>query len=111
MVSYLKKVLQKLVRQMSGVTIEEFGADGDHIHMMMIIPPKFSISDVMGKLKSKSASKLRKRFSYLQKVYWKENIVWSPGYFISSVGLTKQVIRSYVRQQGMQDSGQLKLEL
>lgn len=110
-VSYLKKVLAKLVRQMSGVSIEELGADGDHIHMLMVIPPKFSIAAVMGELKSKSASKLRTKYPHLEKVYWKENIVWSPGYFVSSVGLTEKVIKNYVKQQGNQDSGQLTLKL
>ena len=91
--------------------MEEFGSDGDHLHMVMIIPPRFSIASVMGELKSKSASKLRIKFPHLEKVYWKENIVWSPGYFVSSVGIDEEVIRNYVKKQGYQDSGQLKLKL
>ncbi|MBW2042243.1 MAG: transposase, partial [Deltaproteobacteria bacterium] len=54
-------------------------------HMVMSIPPKYSIASVMGKLKSQSASQLRSRFSWLSKVYWAENIIWSPGYLVSSV--------------------------
>ena len=50
---------------------------------------------------------LRKKFQWLQRVYWKENIVWSPGYFVSSVGIDEKVILKYVEQQGRQDSGQL----
>lgn len=85
---------------MDGVIIKEFGADRDHLHTLMVIPPKYSIAAVMGELKSKSASKLRAKFPHLEKVYWKENIVWSPGYFVSSVGLTEKVIQNYVKQQG-----------
>ena len=79
--SYLKKVLLKLCRSMSGVSIETIGFDQDHLHMVMVIPPKYAISDVMGRLKSQSASRLRTKFGFLADVYWKENIVWSPGYF------------------------------
>lgn len=58
---------------MPGVMIETIGFDQDHLHML--ISPKYSISDVMGKLKSQSASTLREKFPWLEKVYWKENIV------------------------------------
>ena len=84
--------MPKLLRGVPGVTIEVIGFDQDHLHMVMVIPPKYSISEVMGKLKSQSASLLRKRYSWLKKVYWKENIVWSPGYFVSSVGIDEEVI-------------------
>jgi putative transposase len=96
---------------MPGVTIETIGFDTDHLHMVMSIPPKYSISAVMGKLKSQSASELRKAFAWLSKVYWEENIVWSTGYFVSSVGVDEETIRRYVEHQGSQDSGQLVLKL
>ena len=109
--SYLKKVLAKLLRSIPGVLIETIGFDGDHVHMVMVIPPKYSIASVMGKLKSQTSSELRKEFSWLGKVYWAENIVWSPGYFVSSVGVDENTIKNYVEHQGRQDSGQLRLEL
>ena len=108
---YLRKTLLKLCRSMPGVTIETIGFDHDHVHMVMVIPPKYSIADVMGRLKSQSAGALRKAFDFLDKVYWKENIVWSPGYFVSSVGIDEHVIRRYVERQGRQDSGQFREEL
>ncbi len=96
---------------MPGVKIETIGFDRDHLHMVMIIPPKYSISSVMGRLKSQSASQLRKKFTWLKKVYWNENVVWSPGYFVSSVGIDEETIKRYVEHQGKQDSGQLPLKL
>jgi len=54
--------------------------------MVMIISPKYAVSEVVGKMKGKTPSLLRKKFSSLAEVYWKENIVWSPGYFVSTVG-------------------------
>ena len=107
----LQKILAKLLKGLPGVVIETIGFDRDHVHFVMVIPPKYSISSVMGKLKGQSASLLREQFSWLSKVYWKENIVWSPGYFVSSVGVDEKTIKNYVEHQGQQDSGQLQLEL
>ena len=108
---YLRKLFPKLLRSIPGVTIETIGFDRDHLHMVMVIPPKYSLADVMGRLKSPSASKLRKAFSWLSDVFWKENIVWSPGYFVSSIGVDEETIKRYVEYQGRQDSGQLRLQL
>jgi len=96
---------------MPGVEIVEINIQVDHIHTIMIIPPKYSVSDVMGRIKGQTASKLRKKFAWLEKVYWKENIVWSPGFFMATVGLNETQIINYVRWQERQDSGQAKLEL
>lgn len=111
---YVRKILPKIVRSMTGVTIEELGIDEklrDHVHLVMVIPPKFNASDVIGRLKGESASMLRKKFKFLEKVYWKENVVWSPGFFLSTIGANEKVIREYVRWQGKQDSGQSQLKL
>ena len=96
---------------MPGVKIETIGFDLDHLHMVMAIPLKYSIAGVIGKLKGQSSSQLREAFEWLSKVYWKETVVWSPGYFVSSVGLNEQTIKRYVEHQGRQDSGQLRLQL
>jgi len=109
--TYLRRIFPKLLRQIPGVTIESIGFDRDHLHMLMIIPPKYAIAEVVGKLKSQSASQLRETFPWLTKVYWKENLVWSPGYFVSSVGIDELIIKNYVEKQGLEDSGQLRLEL
>ena len=91
---------------MPGVAIETIGFDQDHLHLVMQIPPKYAVADVIAQLKSQSASILRKKFAWLNKVYWKENVVWSPGYFASSVGIDEATIKHYVEYQGRQDSGQ-----
>ncbi len=107
----LRRELSRLLRSMPGVSVETIGFDQDHLHMVMIIPPKYAISTVIAQLKSQSAAHLRKSFPWLEKVYWKENVVWSPGYFVSSVGLDEQTIQNYVKNQGQRDSDQLKLTL
>ena len=108
---YLKSLMPKLLRSMPGVIMEQIGFDQDHVHFVMMIPPKYAIMDVMRVLKNQSASLMREKFAWLKKVFWAENIVWSPGYFVSSFGIDKTIILRYVEQQGRQDSGQLRMEL
>jgi putative transposase len=108
---YLHKILSGLIKSMPGVKIETIGFDLNHLHMVLVIPPKYSIADVMGQLKSQSSSQMRRKFTWLKKVYWKENLMWSPGYFVSSVGIDEETIKRYVEFQGRQDEGQLRKEL
>jgi putative transposase len=108
---YLIKLFPKVLATMPGCEIVESNILVDHIHMVMIVPPKYSVSDVIGRIKGMTGSKLRKKFSWLAKIYWKENIVWSPGYFVSTVGVDEEKILKYVQWQEHQDSGQAKLEL
>ena len=109
--SYIRKTLPGLLRSMPGVRIESIGFDKDHLHMVMIVPPKYSISEVMGSLKSRLASRMRRFFPWLEKVYWNENVVWSPGYFVSSIGLDEETVKNYVEMQGQQDLGQMTCHL
>ena len=83
----------------------------DHIHIVMIIPPKYAVSDVVARMKMRTSSELRKKFAWLRRRYWGDNVVWSPGYFVSTVGVEMERILKYVEYQGRQDSGQAKLEL
>ena len=103
--------MPKLLRQMPGVELETIGMEQDHIHILITLPPKYSIAQVMGQLKSQSSHHLCKTFSWLGKVYWKATVVWSPGYFVSSVGLDELTIQNYVEYQGRKDSTQLRMEL
>jgi putative transposase len=108
---YLKKLWPKILKGIPGVEMLEQNIQVDHIHTIIIIPPKYSVSDVIGRIKGQSASKLREKFKWLEKVYWKENVVWSPGYFVSTIGLNEDQIIKYVKWQESQDSGQAKLVL
>ncbi len=98
------------MRSLPGCDILAYNMEVDHIHLVMIIPPKYAVSDGVGMMKGMTASWLRKKFSWLGKVYWKENVVWSPGYFVSTVGVDEAKILKYVEWQQAQDLGQAKLE-
>ena len=108
---YLSKLFPKVLRRMPGCEVLEQNIQVDHIHLLMVIPPKYAVSEVVGEMKQYTASQLREKFAWLEKVYWKERIVWSPGYFVSTVGLDEKQITEYIKWQGHQDSGQASLDL
>jgi putative transposase len=107
---YLDKLFPKVMRSMPGCEIVSYHVQVDHIHMVMVIPPRYAVSDVIGRLKGRTASNLRKKFGWLKKVYWNEDVVWAPGYFVSTVGVDEEKILRYVEWQERQDSGQTKFE-
>ena len=107
---YLSKLFPKLLQDLPGCEIIEQNIQEDHIHTVMVIPPRYAVSEVIGRLKAQTASRLREKFAWIGEVYWRENIVWSPGYFVSTVGIDEDKIIKYVRWQQRQDSGQTKFE-
>lgn len=91
------EALAEDTEHMPGVEIIEQNIQVDHVHTIMLIPPEYAVSEVIGRLKGQSANRLRKKFTWLENVYWKENIVWPPGYFVSTVGLNEDAILKYAR--------------
>jgi putative transposase len=108
---YLSKLFPNIIKKMPGCEIVEQNIQVDHIHMVIVIPPKYAVSDVIGQIKQSTASQLRKKFTWLEKAYWKEKLVWSPGYYVSTIGLNEEGVIKYVKWQAHQDSGRAKLDL
>ena len=108
---YLEKMIPDVIKEIPGCEMIEMNIQVDHIHMVMVIPPRYSVSQVIGKIKGVTAGRLRTRFTWLTKRYGRENVVWSPGYFVSTIGVDEEKIIKYVQWQSHQDSGQAKLEL
>ncbi len=96
----LKEILVELCNWLD-ITIIEGAICSDHVHMYLSVPPKYSPAYVMKILKGKSAERLRKEFPELKKKYWGLHI-WARGYFVSTVGIDRDIIKQYVRNQ--QDS-------
>jgi len=109
--AYIKEILPDVIGLMPGCEIVKCNVQVDHIHILMIIPPKYAVSQVVGRMKGMLASRLRKKFTWLGRVYWKENVMWSTGYFVSSVGIEEGMVLKYITWQESQDSGQAKLDL
>ena len=77
----------------------ELNVQPDHVHLIVMVPPKRSISDIMGRVKGQTAIKVFKQFRHLrQKPYW-GNHFWAKGYCVDTVGLDEQMVRKYVRYQ------------
>jgi len=107
---YLKKLVIGIGRQIPEIEIMEVNTDKDHIHMLLSIPPKLSISEVVKEIKAKTGLYMRRKFPFLDKVYWGQGGIWSRGYFVSTVGISESTIRKYIEMQGKEDSGQALLE-
>ena len=75
----------------------------DHVHMLVEVPPKYSVSSVIGFLKGKSAIAIAREFGGKQRNYTGEHF-WARGYAISTVGYDEQKIRKYIREQEIEDA-------
>lgn len=70
----------------------------DHVHLLLSIPPKYSISNFMGYLKRKSAMMIFERYGILKYKFGNRNF-WATGYYVSTVGLNTVTIQKYIREQ------------
>ena len=82
--------------------IEEGHLMSDHVHMMISIPPKFAVSNVVGYIKGKSAIHLARVYGERKRNFVGQHF-WARGYFFSTVGRDEQVIRNYIRHQEKED--------
>ena len=95
------QILRKLC-EWKGVEILEAEACPDHIHMLVSIPPKLSISSFMGYLKGKSALQIFDRHANLKYKYGNRQF-WCRGYYVSTVGRNKKAIQEYIKNQLQDD--------
>jgi len=95
------KILRTLCER-NGIEIIEANACKDHIHMLVSIPPKMSVSKAMGILKGKSALMIFDRFANLKYKYGNRHF-WCRGYFVDTVGRNKTAIQKYIQEQVDED--------
>ena len=86
----------------------EAHAMSDHIHMLITIPPKLAVSNFMGYLKGKSTLMIFERHANLKYKFGNRNF-WAKGYFVSTVGLNKETVAEYIRNQEQEDMMKDKL--
>ena len=92
------------------IEIEKYSIQYDHLHIVIVIPPKYSVSSIIGKIKANTSREIRQHFERIRKMY-RCNEFWSPGFFSSTVGIDEEVIKQYVEFQEKMDKGQLQLSL
>jgi len=105
----LGEVFRRLAEQRES-RIEEGHLLSDHVHMMISIPPKYSVSQVIGYIKGKSAIHIARTFAGRKRNFVGQHF-WARGYFVSTVGRDESVIREYIRRQGEQDRRQDQLKI
>lgn len=109
--SYLTIKLQEVTTYYPDLYFLEINAQSDHVHILMSIPPKYSVSKIVNILKSNTSQALWSKFSFLKNVYWDNGSVWATGYFVSTVGVSEVIIQHYIKYQTREEAGQAKLEL
>lgn len=97
----IKEILVELCKY-KRVEIIEGHMMPDHIHMLLSIPPKYSVSSVMGYLKGKSALMIFDRHANLKYKYGNRHF-WCEGYYVSTVGLNEETIKKYIAEQEQRD--------
>jgi putative transposase len=98
---YLGEVFRGLAAQKES-RIEEGHLMPDHVHMMISIPPKYAVSQVVGYIKGKSAIHLARVYGERKRNFVGQHF-WARGYFVSTVGRDEEVIRAYIRHQERED--------
>lgn len=92
-----------------GCQIEEGHLMRDHVHMLISIPPKYSVAHIVGFLKGKTALYVANK--YAKKRRYRGYHFWARGYFVSTIGYNEQVVRRYIRDQEKADKASDQIEL
>lgn len=95
------QMLRKLC-EYKGVEIIEAEACKDHIHMLISIPPKYSVAQIMGYLKGKSSLMIFEKYASFKYKYGNRHF-WCRGYYVSTVGANRKAIQEYIRNQLQED--------
>ncbi len=103
------KMLRKLC-EYKGIEILEAEACPDHIHMLITIPPKYSVSQIMGYLKGKSSLMIYEKYANLKYKYGNRHF-WCRGYYVDTVGKNKKAIAEYIRNQLKEDYEEDQMKL
>jgi putative transposase len=95
----------------AGCEVVELNVQPDHVHLVVLIPPKLAISDLMGRLKGQTSMKLFQQFGHLRKKPYWGNHFWAKGYCVDTVGMDADLIRKYVRYQEKKEKQTEQLQL
>jgi len=102
----VREVLRELVEKKPGLEIVEGNVCTDHVHLCLRVPPKYSVSGVMGYLKGKSAMMLPERIPEWRAAARCERAVWARGCYVSTVGKDEAMIKNYIRNQERADDSE-----
>jgi len=106
----LGEVFHDLARQKESRVLEGYLLQSDHVYMLISIPPKYAVSQVVGYMKGKSAIHIARTYLGQRKNYSGMSF-WARGYFVSTVEADEEVVRAYIREQEQEDHRVEQLQL
>lgn len=98
--TFMKVIFESVCKDFNAELVE-FDGERDHVHLLVIYPPRVAISVLVNSLKGVSSRKLRQKFDVFKKVYWGDKVaLWSRSYFAASVGGAPiEILKQYIEQQ------------
>ena len=116
MVGSVREAVEESVHAVSeflNCEVRELNVQRDHVHTVVMVPPKLAISEYVGRVKGQTAMKLFRRYRQLKKKPYWGNHFWAKGYCVDTVGLDPEMIQKYVRYQEKRENliEQLNLDL
>ncbi|MBR2702015.1 MAG: IS200/IS605 family transposase [Erysipelotrichaceae bacterium] len=105
----IRDIIKDLCRY-KGIEIVEGHMMPDHIHLLLSIPPKYSVSEIMGYLKGKSSLMIFDKYANLKYKFGNRRF-WAEGYYVSTVGLNEATVRKYIQEQEKADIAKDKLSV
>ncbi len=104
--AWLERKLLEIPEHYPQIFFKTMNHDKDHVHLQAVIPPTMSVGSVVRLIKSNTARGAKEQFPFLKKVYWGTDSLWSAGYFVSTSGISSEVLKAYIEHQGRADEGQ-----
>ncbi len=98
---YLGEIFRELARQKE-CTVIEGHLMPDHVHILLSIPPKYSVAQIVGFIKGKSAIQIARNFQGRKKNFVGQNF-WARGYYVSTVGKDEEAVKAYIQHQEKED--------
>ena len=105
----IRDIIKKLCNY-KGIEIIEGYLMPDHVHLLLEIPPKYSVAQIMGYLKGKSSLEIFDKHANLKYKYGNRHF-WAEGYYVSTVGINESTVRKYIRDQEKDDIAKDKLSV
>jgi putative transposase len=92
--------LMRKICEENEVVLKEFNGESDHVHLLVEYPAKIALSKLVNALKGTTSRELKRYYPELNQVAWRKNALWSPSYFVGSVGgAPLEVLKQYINQQ------------
>ena len=95
---YLMKILKGISKYYPDIKIRKANTDLNHMHLLISIPPKYSVSKVVNLIKSNTGRRMREKFKFLDKLYVRQEGIWSVGYFVSTAGINEEIVKRYIER-------------